>query len=73
MSQTPSQDDRQPQIGQFEREADRKQPGLLAEFVQFLAEEKKWWLTPILLVLLLLGLIVVAGSTGAAPFIYTMF
>ena len=73
MSQTPPRDDRQHQAGQFESEAGQKQPGLLAEFVQFLAEEKKWWLTPILIVLLLLGLIVIAGGTGAAPFIYSIF
>ena len=57
----------------FAREAEAPQQGLVPEFVDFLRHNKKWWLTPIILVLLLLGLFVVLGSTGAAPFIYTLF
>jgi hypothetical protein len=48
-------------------------PGLVAEFCQFLLHNKKWWLLPILLALLVLGGLVFLGSTGAAPFIYTLF
>jgi hypothetical protein len=47
--------------------------GVLRELLEFLRHEKKWWLTPILVVLLLVGLLVVLGSTAAAPFIYTLF
>lgn len=36
-------------------------------------EEKKWWLTPIIVVLLGVGLLVTLTSTGAAPFIYSLF
>ena len=35
---------------------------------------KKYWLMPILVVLVLMGgLLVVAGSSALAPFIYTLF
>lgn len=60
-------------VQEFQQEANRKSPGLVAEFFQFFVHEKKWWLIPIVLVLLLMGIIVAIGSTGAAPFIYTLF
>ena len=50
-----------------------KQLSLIQEFVLFVMENKKWWLTPILIVFALVGLLVALGSTGAAPFIYTLF
>lgn len=58
---------------EFVREAAADRVGLAAEFWDFLKHNKKWWLLPILVVLLLIGLLVVLGSTGAAPFIYPMF
>jgi len=57
----------------FSQLAQDEDPGFFAEFWDFLKNNKKWWLTPIIVVLLLLGLLVVLGSTGAAPFIYTLF
>jgi hypothetical protein len=40
----------------------------------FLRVRKKFWLLPIILVLLLFGtLMVFAGGTAIAPFIYTLF
>lgn len=47
--------------------------GFLAEMVGFLRDNKRWWLTPIVIVLLLLGALLILASTGAAPFIYTLF
>jgi hypothetical protein len=58
---------------EFEQLAEGPQMGLLAEFWMFIREEKKWWLTPIILVLLLAGAAILLTSTGAAPFIYTLF
>jgi hypothetical protein len=49
------------------------QPGIVAEFVDFLLHNKKWWLLPILIVLGLVGLLATMASTGAGPFIYTLF
>ena len=57
----------------FEKAAPQKQAGLIREFYDFLGHNKKWWLTPIIVVLLALGLLVILGSTGAAPFIYSFF
>ena len=47
--------------------------GVLSELWSFMAHNKKWWLTPIIVMLLLLGVLVVLGTSGAAPFIYTLF
>jgi hypothetical protein len=57
----------------FEKMGDEPQPGLASEFIDFLAHNKKWWLLPILLIGGLVGLLAVFASSGAAPFIYTLF
>ena len=58
---------------QFEAAGAGKQDSLVKEFVDFIVANKKWCLIPIMLVLGLVGLLAVLGSTGAAPFIYTLF
>lgn len=46
---------------------------LVKEFFLFIKQEKKWWLIPLISVLLLIGaLIVFAGSSPLAPFIYPL-
>ena len=57
----------------FEEAGEEKPLSLAGEFLLFLRESKKWWLIPILVLLGLTGLLVALGSTGAAPFIYTLF
>jgi membrane-bound ClpP family serine protease len=57
----------------LERLANEKQPGIAAEFYEFLRDNKKWWLMPILILIGAFGILVALASTGAAPFIYTMF
>lgn len=57
----------------FEDAGQEKQLSLPRELMLFIIENKKWWLAPIFIVLGIVGLIVVLGSTGAAPFIYTLF
>ena len=47
--------------------------GPVGEFWRFLRHNKKWWLIPILVVLLSFGVLLLLASTGAAPFIYTLF
>ena len=40
----------------------------------FMKERKKFWLAPVIIVLLILGILIVfAGSSALAPFIYTLF
>ena len=47
---------------------------LPAEFWEFAKHRKRYWLLPILLVLLLMSfLMVFAGSSSVAPFIYPLF
>ena len=58
---------------EFERSGNEKQLNLLQEFSLFILENKKWWLIPILVVFGLVGVLIMFGSTGAAPFIYTLF
>lgn len=58
---------------EFIKEASKKRTGLMAEFIAFLMDNKKWWLLPILVVFLLFGTLLVFVSTGAAPFIYALF
>ena len=58
---------------EFEQASREVKTGFLAEMVGFLKDNKRWWLTPIVVVLLLLGVLLLLASTGAAPFIYTLF
>lgn len=57
----------------FEDAGREESPGIFAEFIAFMRENRKWWLAPVLGMLLLIGLLIVLGGTGAAPFIYTLF
>jgi hypothetical protein len=48
--------------------------GGAGELLAFFWTNRRWWLTPMIVVLLLLvGFIVLAQSTGLAPFIYSLF
>ena len=58
---------------EFEQAGEQKPLTLPQEFWLFLRQNKKWWLLPILLSFAVLGALVALGSTGAAPFIYTLF
>jgi hypothetical protein len=51
-----------------------KNTSIIAEFWAFIRERKKYWLAPIIVILFLMGaLIVVAGGSAIAPFIYALF
>jgi hypothetical protein len=50
-----------------------KRHSLLGELWTFVRENKAYWIAPIILVLLLVGLLIILGSSKAAPFIYTLF
>lgn len=51
----------------------KKNPSFFRELVMFIRHNKKWYLIPIVVSILLLGVLIALGSTGAAPFIYTLF
>ena len=58
---------------EFELIANAGRTNVVAEFLGYLRESKKWWMLPILVVMLGLGVLVLLSSTPAAPFIYTLF
>ena len=58
---------------EFEQASKNSETGFIPELIGFLKTNKRWWLTPIVVCLLLLGILLILGSTGAAPFIYTLF
>jgi hypothetical protein len=58
---------------EFEKSGEQKELGLFGEFVAMLKHNKKYWLIPLVLILLLFGVLVILGSSAAAPFIYTLF
>lgn len=57
----------------FASQAEGENHGILREFWDLLRHNKKWWLLPVIVSLLVLGVLVILGSTAAAPFIYTLF
>lgn len=57
----------------FENAAEETPLSLPRQFLLFLKENKKWWLLPIVLVLGIVSLLALFATTGAAPFIYTIF
>jgi len=47
---------------------------VISELWQLMKYHRKYWLGPIIIVLVLVGaLLVVAGGSALAPFIYTLF
>jgi hypothetical protein len=72
-SATDADNNLEPSIRRFEVDATSRDAGLVREFAEFLRENKKWWLIPLVGALLLVGLLSVLATSGAAPFIYTLF
>jgi hypothetical protein len=58
---------------EFERTAAQGETGFFSDFWHFLRQNKKWWLLPIIVLMLLFGVLMLLSTTGAAPFIYTLF
>jgi di/tricarboxylate transporter len=50
-----------------------KRANIISEYIAFIKEHKSYWIIPLLFFLLLMAIILVLGSTAAAPFIYTIF
>ena len=69
----PLREDSSERRTKFEEAGKEQQLSIVQEFLLFIKENKAWWMVPIVVVLGLVGLLVVLSSTGAAPFIYTLF
>ena len=70
---TMSEDKKNADSDEFEQLAGKRRQSLSAEFWYFLMHTKKWWLLPIIIVMVLIGVLVMAGASGLAPFIYPLF
>lgn len=70
--QTPQQPEQQ-DSDDFLDQAGGKERGIIAEFVDFMAENRAWWMTPILVVLGLVGVLLVLGATPAGAFLYALW
>ena len=53
--------------------ADQRPPSFLQELWHLLVTHRAWILVPIITAIVILGVLVMLTSTGAAPFIYTLF
>jgi hypothetical protein len=60
-------------LTEFEQAKSQKQLSLAGEFLVLVFQNKRWWLLPILFVFAVMGALAMFASTGAAPFVYTMF
>ncbi len=58
---------------EFARQAQLRRASFLSDMLFFLRHNRKWWLLPIIVLLLGFSLLMVLATTGAAPFIYTLF
>ena len=67
------EEDETSDVDAFTQAAGEKDPGLLRDFLGFLAHNKKWWLIPLLAVLLLVMVLLLVGSTALGPLIYPLF
>ena len=57
----------------FEDIAKGSQQSFVKEVWHLLTSDRRWWLAPIVVAIVILGALVLLSSTGAAPFIYTLF
>ena len=58
---------------EFAQPAAEQNSGLIGELLDLIRYNKKWWLIPVIVALLLIGVVVLLGTTAAAPFIYPLF
>lgn len=73
MNDQPTTDSPQTLPNEFKQASQQSNPSWIWELLGFIGENKKWWMIPIFVVLGLVGLLVALASSGAAPFIYTVF
>lgn len=68
-----SPDDSNAQVDQFISAGQAGRRSFVSDYIYWLKTNKKWWMLPLLLLLLTFGALMILASTGAAPFIYTLF
>lgn len=60
-------------VNDFVRAGQAGRGSFLSDYVYWVRHNKKYWMLPLLLLLLAFGALMILASTGAAPFIYTLF
>ena len=68
-----SDHDKNPSNRDFAEHGSGERPSFISEYLYFLKTSRKWWMLPLIVLLLGFGVLMVLSSTGAAPFIYTLF
>lgn len=58
---------------EFARQAQLNRASFVSDMLFFLRQNRKWWLVPLIFLLLGFGVLMILATTGAAPFIYTIF
>ena len=58
---------------EFTELAKKKRASFITEYIYMLRNNRKYWMLPLILVFLAFGALMVASSSGLAPFIYTLF
>ena len=57
----------------FVQAGSKAEASLFGELMAMMRQNKKYWLIPLVILLLIFGVLLVLGTTAAAPFIYTLF
>ncbi|MFO0974065.1 MAG: DUF5989 family protein [Phycisphaerae bacterium] len=57
----------------FARLGQAERTSFVSDFLYLLKTNRKWWMLPLICLLLAFGVLMILASTGAAPFIYTLF
>lgn len=55
------------------RAGQRSGGSALTQTLVYVVSGRRWWLLPVVLALLVMGVLVVVGTSSAAPFIYALF
>lgn len=68
-----NQENQKSPSGDFAEAGSQKRSSFITEYFYLLRTNRKWWMLPLIIVFLLFGALMMVVSTGAAPFIYTLF
>jgi hypothetical protein len=69
----PAKPDTPSQSEEFARRGAMGRASFLSDYLYFLKNNKKWWMLPLIVLLLAFGVLMILATSGAAPFIYTLF
>ena len=65
--------DPQTEVNEFVSKSELPRTSFLSDILYFLRHNRTWWMLPLILLLVGFGALLLLASSGAAPFIYTLF